>query len=615
MARLHASVAGGIALALLAACSAASTREPASSGVASPTAQRGQALVTAAPAAPAEPATLAPLTPAPAEPATLAAFTPAPPEPAPATPTLAASPEGAPASSLAVASSRTLVADERLLDFQLVPGTDLLVYRTQVGGGGSRFATLSLDGTGGRELATVPGDITDYAVGSDGRWVLAYGSGGIVAVPIAGGPLRRLAELPTGADRLVCPQFSPDGRWLVYGVGLPEQPTPTPPLSHGPYFRALYSVSAELGPVELRAPGEGLGANCQVVVSPDSRWVGSLVGDIPQQEFGGGHLQFAPIGGGEPGSYGPAAWAAFTADSSLLLFAGFPSDGPEVELFGVPTGGGAPARIAPPPGEGWEPLPYGAIGLRYDGAWVIYTRAANGPGLVALDPQGGAQLRLGLPPGGATEGLQISPDAAWFVFVTDAPDALQSAPATGGAAQTLYTPAGQEWLMPMPGPRPASAVTRSAYRRTTGVALSSPMSLLTPDSQHVIFSVHNTSETGTGFPKLLSAPVGGGGLVDLSASAGLPYTHDSAEITADGRWVLFLGHTPGVFGVSGPSDVLFAAPPAGGPALRLSDPGRTVTRFQPTADGRRVVAIAAIPGDAPPSEGGVGDLVVVELTP
>ncbi len=236
-------------------------------------------------------------------------------------------------------------------------------------------------------------------------------------------PIRRISQLLTiavdGSDlRLVyettehieAPNWSPDGRWLVFN-------------SKG----LLWRLAATGGSPELIPTGDITGANNDHVISPDGQTI---------YFSANGHIYAVPFAGGEPRrvSNDHPAERQFkyylhgvSPDDKTLAYAGVEAaEGnawARVNLFTIPVAGGPDARLTdhPAPDDGPEYSP--------DGKHVYFNSELN-----ATAP-GHAQCYRMAPDGTGIEQLthdervnwfpHISPDGQWVVYISFPPGTLK----------------------------------------------------------------------------------------------------------------------------------------------------------------------------------------------
>lgn len=229
----------------------------------------------------------------------------------------------------------------------------------------------------------------------------------LVTMGIDGTDLRVVYET---ADHIEAPNWSPDGKWLVFN-------------SKG----SLWRLPAGGGVPERIATGDITGINNDHVISADGRTI---------YFSANGHLYAIPFGGGTPRriSNDHPAERQFkyylhgvSPDDSTLAYAGVEAAGDNawarVNLFTIPTSGGADTRLTdhPAPDDGPEYSP--------DGKHIYFNSELN-----ATIP-GHAQCYRMAADGSAVEQLtfdervnwfpHISPDGQWIVYISFPPGTLK----------------------------------------------------------------------------------------------------------------------------------------------------------------------------------------------
>lgn len=204
---------------------------------------------------------------------------------------------------------------------------------------------------------------------------------------------------------LEAPNWSPDGRWLVYN-------------SQG----QLWRISPEGGTPERILIGSVTGANNDHVLSPDGRTI---------YFSAEGHLYAVPFEGGEPRriSNDQASERRFkyylhgvSPDDLTLAYVGVearPEGGSRADLYTIPVAGGPDLRLTDwdGPDDGPEYSP--------DGQWLYFNSERD------ADVAGHAQCYRMRPDGSGIEQLtvdervnwfpHVSPDGAWIVYISYPP--------------------------------------------------------------------------------------------------------------------------------------------------------------------------------------------------
>ena len=214
----------------------------------------------------------------------------------------------------------------------------------------------------------------------------------LVVGDVDGGPARLVHE--STASALEAPNWSPDGRWLVYN-----------------HDGLLYRIAADgSGPPEPIDTGGITDANNDHVLSPDGATIYLSAGD--------GHIHAVPFTGGAArrvtNEHVPGPFRHFlhgvSPDGSTLAYVGVePFGGDEWgyrNIFTIPAAGGADVRLtdSPAPADGPEYSP--------DGEW-IYFNSEHG----ASTP-GHAQIFRMRPDGSGLEQLTFDERVNWFPHVS-----------------------------------------------------------------------------------------------------------------------------------------------------------------------------------------------------
>ncbi len=260
--------------------------------------------------------------------------------------------------------------------------------------------------------------------------------------PLAPGRRARLlvADIDGGEPRLVhettgsaleAPNWSPDGRWLVYN-----------------HDGLLFRIPADARPGDGTAPeridtGGITDANNDHVISPDGRTLYLSAGD--------GHIHAVPFDGGEPrritNDHAPGPFRHFlhgvSPDGRTLAYVGVePWNGDAWgyrNIFTLPSDGGPDTRLtdSPAPADGPEFTP--------DGDWILFNSEHG-----ALAP-GHAQLFRMRPDGSDLTRLTSDERVNWFphaspdgrhVLYISFPPGTQGHPADRDVVLRLTTPYG-----------------------------------------------------------------------------------------------------------------------------------------------------------------------------
>ena len=223
----------------------------------------------------------------------------------------------------------------------------------------------------------------------------------LATLGIDGADLRIVYQSP---DRIEAPNWSPDGKWLVFN-------------SQGGLWRVAADGS---GKPELIPTGDVKGINNDHVLSPDGKTIFFSAK---------GHLYATPFEGGQPrrisNDQDPRRHFQYylhgvSPDGKTLAYAATEAAGGDnagrIDLWTIPSAGGADARLtdAPAPHDGPE---YSA-----DGKWIYFNSELN-----AKEP-GHAQCFRMAPDGAGIEQLthddrvnwfpHISPDGNWIVYIS-----------------------------------------------------------------------------------------------------------------------------------------------------------------------------------------------------
>jgi len=221
-------------------------------------------------------------------------------------------------------------------------------------------------------------------------------------IAVDGSDLQRVYETDA---HLEAPNWSPDGRWLVFNSG-----------GH------LYRIPADGGEPESILTGDVTSANNDHVLSPDGQTI---------YFSAAGQLYAVPFEGGEPRriSNDQAPERRFkyylhgvSPDDRTLAYVGVEArsdGGVRANLYTIPTGGGPDTRLT-----AWDGLDDGPE-YSPDGQWLYFNSERD------ADVAGHAQCYRMRPDGTGLEQLtfdervnwfpHISPDGAWVVYLSYPP--------------------------------------------------------------------------------------------------------------------------------------------------------------------------------------------------
>jgi hypothetical protein len=344
-------------------------------------------------------------------------------------------------------------------------------------------------------------------------------------------------------------EVAPDGRTLVL-VAM---------LESGDF--ELFSQAIDFSgiePTRLNGPLVADGRIVDFAVSPDStrvvyraeQDVAGLVDLYTVPTRGGAATRLSPPTGSDVLSF------AIAPDSSRVVFVS------GLAVWSAPLDGSQPATRLSPPGDGAE----AGFLISSDAAHVVYRANTSTPGaeeLFSVPIAGGSPTRLGSDNGlTVRDGFVVSPDGVRVVY--DTGKELFSVPLLGGASTPLNPPA-------------AFAVEDYA---------------VSPDSNRVVLRARQDFKT---LRELYSVPLDGGTLTKLNGNVPLNFGVWSFAITADSQTVVYRANETRWYDAD-----LFSVPITGPPAVRLNPflvDDREVTGFTLSGNGRWVVYRADRFGD------------------
>lgn len=174
----------------------------------------------------------------------------------------------------------------------------------------------------------------------------------------------------TQAGRIEAPNWTPDGRWLVYnGGGL------------------LYKIAAEGGAPSVIDTGFANRLNNDHGISPDGRWLAISDGS---QDDRRSRIYVVPIEGGTPQRVtekAPSYWHGWSPDGKLLAYCADRNG--NYDIYTIPVAGGEETRLTDAPGldDGPEYSP--------DGAYIYFNSVRTGNMQIwRMKPDGSNQERV-----------------------------------------------------------------------------------------------------------------------------------------------------------------------------------------------------------------------------
>ncbi len=278
----------------------------------------------------------------------------------------------------------------------------------------------------GTEADSLASDIVNWS--PDSKEVVycadTEGNLGIWAMPVAGGPPRRIIDRPQPDYH---PDWSPDGQWIVFASDTTDGPAD------------LWVVPAAGG--EARQLTFDLNGNTEPDWSPDGKWIAFWTNR-------GNNIAIAviPAAGGEPIAVGvPGNRPRWSPDSRRICYQGFTESG---DLLVVSADGGDPvplaanAEMGESGGATWSP----------DGSNVAYVSADGGRReiwIVKADGSGAVALTSGASAATGEATVRWSPDGAHIAFVSDSggQKKVWIVPAAGGEPRSVSTTPGEDQHM------------------------------------------------------------------------------------------------------------------------------------------------------------------------
>jgi Tol biopolymer transport system component len=360
----------------------------------------------------------------------------------------------------------TLVAngDTQSTDLQFSPNGSRVIYLADQNAD-EVFESFSVPSAGGsviklNDTLVAGGDVTLQRVNSDSSRVLYLADQiaddvfEIFSVPATGGtPVKLSGAMATGGDVSTSGlQFSPNGNHVIYFAD-----------QNADNVNELFSVPSA-GGTAVKLNGmlvtNGDVASSGILISPDSSRVIYTADQDADNVF---EIFSAPIAGGTPVKLsGPmvangdvsvgSGGRAFTPDGSRVIYTADQDSDEVVELYSVPSAGGASIKLNGPMASGGDLQPI-SLALSPNGSRVLYVADQQTDGLAELfmvPVAGGTPVRINGPMasggGAATAGGQFTPDGSRVVFV-----AQQD---TAGTAELysriirLHSTAGGSWDTP-----------------------------------------------------------------------------------------------------------------------------------------------------------------------
>jgi Tol biopolymer transport system component len=193
-------------------------------------------------------------------------------------------------------------------------------------------------------------------------------------------------------DHLEAPNWSRDGRWLIYN-------------SHG----RLYRISVAGGDPVLLNTGTATGCNNDHGLSPDGKWLA-----ISDRTEGQSLISVLPAEGGTPRlvtEKGPSYWHGWSADGKTLAYCGKRND--QFDIYTIPVEGGEETQLTDEPGldDGPDYTP--------DGEWIYFNSERTGCMRIwRMRPDGSEQRQVTFDEAYADWFPHPSPDGEQLVFVS-----------------------------------------------------------------------------------------------------------------------------------------------------------------------------------------------------
>jgi Tol biopolymer transport system component len=521
----------------------------------------------------------------------------------------------APDEAVAIKLNPSLVAGGAVLDAQLTPDGNRVVYLAdQETNGVAELYTVPATGGAATKLnrpLVAGGAVHGFNITPNGSRVVfladqdVSGVIEIYSVPVAGGVVTRLNDplISLVGGNVTSFQFTPDGSRVVY---LADQDT-------ADHFE-LYGVPVAGGAIaKLNGPDIVLGGSVLAFqISSNGTRVVFRADLETNNQF---ELYSAPVAGGSLTKLNPplaedVVGFEIAPNGTEVVYRAPQDDADVVELYIVPIAGGTVRKLnGPLPAD----FAVSTFQITPDGSRVVYRARREIPQpppadeivtieiySVALAGGPATKLNKTLPAGGSVVEFQITPDSSRVVYRSDQDTdnvfELYSVPVQGGTVTKL---------------NPPLVAGGNVLGDSTSTPLLSEGFQITPDGGRVVYRADQTTDTVN---ELFSVPVAGGVATTLNPTFTLESGHDVAAflISPDGTRVVYLADQD-----DNGTNELFSVPVAGGTSTKVSQSladGRTIIGFEIGPNSRRVTYLDAPFRTIPPDPDPVQELYSVEIS-